>query len=105
MSIEMSSAASASLYNPFYPKLSNAISTRSYEQNIGYKSDQVNDHIRGMSRNNSFFSATSLAFRKGIIGLGLNIQSNTGIKIGKWTLIASLKDLSVSLEERQGEIT
>jgi len=83
MSIEMSSAASASLYNPFYPKLSNAISTRSYEQNIGYKSDQVNDHIRGMSRNNSFFSATSLAFRKGIIGLGLNIQSNTGIKIGK----------------------
>lgn len=82
MSIPMSSAVAGSLYSPFYPKLHSAVPTRDYEANIGYKSGQVNDYIRGLSRNNSFFSATSLAFRKGVIGLGLNIQSNTGIKLG-----------------------
>ena len=82
MSIEISSAAAGSLYSPFYPKLATAIPTRNYEHNIGYKSEQVNDYIKGLSRNNSFFSATSIGFRKGIIGLGLNIQSNTGTKVG-----------------------
>lgn len=78
MSIEMSSATALSLHSPFFPKLSTAISTRNYEQNVGYQSDRVNDYIKGLTRNNSFFSASSLAFKKGVIGLGLNIQSNTG---------------------------
>ena len=76
--IELSASASLSLYSPFFPALSRAIPSRSYEQDIGHQSGQVNAYIHNLSRNNSFFSATSLAFRKGIIGLGLNIQSNTG---------------------------
>jgi len=64
----------------FYPRISNAISTGRYEREAGYESNGINSHIKGLVRNNPFFSAVSLAFRKGVIGLGLNIQSNTQIK-------------------------
>ena len=55
-----------------------AIGGGNYEEDIAGESQGVNNYVKGMSRNNSFFTATSRAYRKGVVGTGFNIQSRTG---------------------------
>ena len=57
-----------------------AFAGSNYENDIGAESQKVNDYVKGMSRNNSFFTATSRSYRKGVVGTGFNIQSRTGIQ-------------------------
>ncbi len=51
-----------------------------YEQDLGVESDIQNEYAKGMSRNNPFYMAVKRNYRKGVVGLGFNIQSKTGIK-------------------------
>ena len=51
-----------------------------YEQDLGTESDIQNDYAKGMGRNNPFYMAVKRNYRKGVVGLGFNIQSKTNIK-------------------------
>lgn len=57
-----------------------AFGGKTYEDKIAPESQAVNEYVKGMSRNNSFFSATSRSYRKGAVGTGFNIQSKTNIQ-------------------------
>ena len=61
-------------YTGFYHDIPN------YEQDLGVESHLQNDYAKGMSRNNPFYMAVKRNYRKGVVGLGFNIQSKTGIK-------------------------
>lgn len=61
-------------YSGFYNHIPN------YEQDLGTESELQNDYAKGMSRNNPFYMAVKRNYRKGVVGLGFNIQSKTNIK-------------------------
>jgi capsid protein len=61
-------------YSRFYNHISN------YEQDLGIDSEVQNTYAKGMSRNNPFYMAVKRNYRKGVVGLGFNIQSKTGAK-------------------------
>ena len=51
-----------------------------FEEDLGTEADSQNQYAKGMGRNNSFYMAVKRNYRKGVIGLGFNIQSKTNIK-------------------------
>ena len=80
-----------SFLSTFYSKVVSPFwggSPTNYENDIGIDSRDVNTYVSGMVRNNSFYAATSRAYRRGVSGTGFNMQSKTGITyiVGKVTV-------------------